>query len=86
MEKKQKIKILRQFFSISVAAFEMQYTISQALGNVGTKSYMHSLHINAKEEIDKENPNLEIVDKYLAMMEDEADKNNLPPKFEKGGD
>ncbi|MFO7972890.1 MAG: hypothetical protein R6U40_14240, partial [Desulfobacterales bacterium] len=62
----KKIDALRKFFTITVAAFEMQHTISLAFGYKGTKSYMHLLHINAKEEIDKENPDLNVIDKYLA--------------------
>jgi len=63
------IDTLRKFFAVTVAAFEMQYAISVAFGYKGTKSYMHLLHINAKEEIEKEHPDLTVIDKYLAMME-----------------
>ena len=86
-EKQKKIKVLRQFFTISVAAFEMQYTISKAFGYLGTKSYMHLLHLNAQEEINKENPSLEKMNKFLAMMEEEVVKNSKQnPNFPKGTD
>jgi|TARA_R110000822_G_C15218142_1_gene483990 hypothetical protein len=87
MEEQKKIKVLKQFFAISVAAFEMQHSISKAFGYLGTKSYMHLLHLNAQEEINKEKPSLENMDKFLAMMEEAAKDNSKPtPNFEKGTD
>lgn len=68
------IEILRRFFAISVAAFEMQHSISKAFGYLGMKSYMHLLHLNAQEEINKENPSLEKMYKFLAMMEETVKK------------
>lgn len=76
MKEQKKIKVLKQFFAISVAAFEMQYSISKAFGYLGTKSYMHLLHLSAQEEINKENPSLEKMDKFLAMIEKAAMDNN----------
>lgn len=81
----KKIETLRKFFAVTVAAFEMQHTILTAFGYKGTKSYMHLLHINAQEEIEKEHPDLNVIDKYLAMMESACDKQPNPVKFEKGG-
>jgi hypothetical protein len=85
----KKIDALRKFFTISVAAFEMQHTISTAFGFKGHKSYMHMLHLNAKEEIEKEEPDLNKIDTLLAMMEDCAEANSKerpkPNNFEKGG-
>lgn len=78
MEEQKKIKVLKQFFDISVAAFEMQHSVSKAFGYLGTKSYMHLLHLNAQEEINKKTPSLEIMDKFLAMIE-EAVKDNSKP-------
>ena len=87
MEEQKKIKVLKQFFAISVAAFEAQNSVSKAFGCLGTKSYMHLLHLNAQEEINKEKPSLEIMDKFLAMMEESVKDNSKPtPKFEKGTD
>lgn len=81
-EELRTIKILKTFFNISVVAFEMQHTISKAFGYLGTKSCMHFLHLNAQEEINKEKPNLEKMDKFLAMMEELAKDNNEPkPDF-----
>jgi len=87
MKEQKKIKVLKQFFAISVAAFEMQHSVSKAFGYLGTKSYMHLLHLNAQEEINKEKPSLEIMDKFLAMMEEAVKDNSKPtPNFEKGTD
>lgn len=84
-----KIDTLRKFFTISVAAFEMQHTISTAFGFKGHKSNMHMLHLKAKKEIEKEQPNFNKIDALLEMMEDCADLNNMersmPDKFIKGG-
>jgi adenine C2-methylase RlmN of 23S rRNA A2503 and tRNA A37 len=87
MEEQKKIKVLKQFFAISVAAFEMQHSISKAFGYLGTKSYMNLLHLNAQEEINKEKPSLEKMDKFLAMMEEAAKDYSRPtPNFPKGTD
>jgi len=87
MEEQKKIKVLKQFFAISVAAFEMQHSISKVFGYLGTKSYMHLLHLNAQEEINKEKPSLEKMDKFLAMMEAAAkDNSKTTPNFPKGTD
>jgi len=85
----KKIDALRKFFTISVAAFEMQHTITTAFGYKGHKSYMHHLHLVAKEEIGRDEPDLNKIDTFLAMMEDCAEANSkerpTPDKFEKGG-
>jgi len=87
MEEQKKIKIFRQFFTISVAAFEMQHSISKAFGYLGAKSYMHLLHLNAQEEINKDKPSLEKMDKFLVMMEEVVKDNSDPkPNFQKGTD
>jgi hypothetical protein len=66
------IDTLRKFFTISVAAFEMQHTVRIAFGYKGHKSYMHNLHLLAKEELEKDNPDMNTIDKYLAIMEGSA--------------
>lgn len=72
MEELEKIKALKQFFDISVAAFEMQHSICKAFGYLGGKSYMHLLHLSAQEEINKEVPNLEKIYNFLAIMEEQS--------------
>lgn len=79
------ISTLRKFFACTVAAFEAHYSISKAFGYQGTISYMHLLHINAKNEIDKENPDPNIIDKYLAMMDTACHEPKDGFKFSKGG-
>ncbi len=76
MRHESKIDSLRKFFAISVAAFEMQHTISIAFGFNGNKSYMHNLHLTAKEEIGKESPDLSKIDMLLAAMEYCAEENS----------
>tara|TARA_R110002167_G_scaffold81296_2_gene222661 strand:+ start:296 stop:580 length:285 start_codon:yes stop_codon:yes gene_type:complete len=84
-EEEKTISGLRKFFAVSVAVFEMQNSIYKAFGYSGAKSYMHILHLKAKEEIDKEVPNLKKMDTFLAMMEDASKEFSKPrPKFEKG--
>jgi hypothetical protein len=48
---------------------------------------MNLLHLNAQEEINKEKPSLEKMDKFLAMMEEAAKDHSKPtPNFPKGTD
>lgn len=70
-----KNKKMKQFFDISVAAFGMQYSISKAFGYTGEKSKMHLLHISAKEELEKDNPNHQVMYILLSQMEAEAEYN-----------
>lgn len=71
-----KITSIRRFFKISNAAFEMQQTIAEAFGKRVPRSYMHSLHKIALIEINKKDPNMELINKLLIEMENEAEKNN----------
>lgn len=71
----EKIKKLKQFFAVTVAAFEMQHSISKAFGYLGGESYMHQLHLSAKEEVNKEKPNFSKIYLLLEMMEEEAENN-----------
>jgi len=69
-EHQEKVKALRRGFTISVAAFEMQHSISKAFGYSGNKSSMHLLHLKAQEEINKEEPDIKVMDFLLALMEE----------------
>jgi hypothetical protein len=71
----KKIEIYKRFFTISVAAFEMQHTLSKAFGYKGDKSYMHTLHLEAQEEINQKKPDLEKIDNLIMAMEENAGKN-----------
>ena len=68
---KEEVKIiqrLRQFFTISVAVFDMQNTVHSALGYKIPKSYMHSLHLEALEEVNKIDPDLDKMKQYLENL------------------
>lgn len=68
------IEVLRKFFIVSTSAFEMQHKIAEAFGNFTSKSDMYYLHLLAKNELGKENPNIEKIDELLELMELEAEK------------
>jgi len=76
MDEDKTIKVLKQFFTISVAVFEMQHNISKAFGHEGLRSYMHFLHLQALEEVNRINPNMEKINNYLHIMEKETNNNN----------
>jgi len=67
-----KIKALRTFFRISNAAFEFQNSIQLAFGGRIVPSKMQELHKLAFAEIEKEDPDLSLIDNLLAEMESTA--------------
>jgi len=78
----KKIETLRMFFRVSNAGFEFANAIT---GNK-TPNNMQQLHKLALEEIEKENPDMAIIDKLLAEMQETAEVNSQPkPNFPKGG-
>lgn len=80
-----KIKTLRAFFRISNAAFEFKNAIQLALSGHIVPSKMHQLHKLALVEIEKENPDLSLIEKLLAEMENTAEQMKQKPNFPKGG-
>jgi hypothetical protein len=68
------IKKLRTFFIISNAAFELYNSIQLSFSGHIAPSKMHQLHKMALVEIEKENPDLSLIDKLLSKMESTADK------------
>ena len=77
---------LKTFFKISNAAFESKNSIQSAFNVNITPNKMQQLHRLAFEEIEKENPDLLIIDNLLAEMENLAELNSQPkPNFPKGG-
>lgn len=76
MENQALNKTLKQFFTVSVAAFEMQRTVIIALGGKYHMSNMHSLHLEAQEEMDQDNPDMERIESLLERMEYLAKSNN----------
>lgn len=75
-----KIDALRKFFKISVAAFDMYHTVRTALGSNVGKTYMHELHLQAKKEIEKAEPDLSKIGDLLAIMERWTEENEEQPK------
>lgn len=85
MEKK--IHQLRTFFRVTNAAFNFGMEMRAALGGKPVVSTMHHLHKMALEEIERENPDLLIINKYLEQMTLMAEVTNSQPipNFSKGG-
>jgi len=81
----KKIESLKQFFAVSVAAFEMMHSMRVAYGYKGDKGFIHKLHLIAKAEIEKEHPDINKINVLLSLMEDEAEENSKGKDFSKGG-
>lgn len=71
----KKIETLKVFFTISVGTFDLMATIQKAFGKNCLPTAMEMLHRIALIEINKENPNLELIDSYLQEMELLAEEN-----------
>jgi len=71
-----KIEILRTFFRISNAAFEFANTVQLVVNGNEIRSKMYNLHKIALSEIEKENPDILLIDILLAEMEKTAEFNN----------
>lgn len=69
----KKIPQLRTFFRISNAAFEFQNSIQLAISGHIEPNEMQQLHKVALFEIEKENPDLSLIDNLLAEMENLAE-------------
>jgi hypothetical protein len=81
----KKIKTLRTFFRISNIAFDCVMAMGAAFGGKPSISPMHQLHKLALAEIEKETPDLSVIDKLLEEMEKLAEANGKPkPNFPKG--
>tara|TARA_R110002049_G_scaffold191355_1_gene360294 strand:- start:727 stop:1023 length:297 start_codon:yes stop_codon:yes gene_type:complete len=76
----QNIKTLRIFFNVTVAAFEMQHSVLLAIGQPSVKSEVFLLNLRAQEEINKENPDLEKVDKIIETLVSITETTNKIPK------
>jgi hypothetical protein len=75
MEKdNDKIKSLRIFFAISNAVFICMETVEKVYGRISIPSHMHVLYNLAKDEIDKENPDMEKMDYLIMAIQLEAEK------------
>ncbi len=76
MKQDKTIKALRAFFRVSNAVFNMHKEISRAFSDHVYEQPMATLHRLALTEIEKERPNMQIMDKYLELMEVEAERNS----------
>lgn len=65
---------LRIYFRITTAAFSFVDSIVLAVNGTVTPNKMKQLHFMALEEIEKENPNMLIIDRLLKEMETTAKK------------
>ena len=68
---------LRTFFQASNATFTYIGAIQLALTGKKTDHKMQDLHKLALEEIEKENPDMLIIDNLLAQMESLAEMNKI---------
>lgn len=86
MTYEQKITHLRTFFGVSTAAFTFHHSIQEAIGHVPVRTKMEELHLLAKEELSKEEPDLKHMDSLLEQMEMLADQNakDKLPRYTKG--
>lgn len=80
-----KIKTLRTFFRISNATFEFQNSIQLVLLGYIVPNKMQQLLKLALVEIEKENPDLSLIDKLLAEIKITAEKRETSPNFQEGG-
>lgn len=73
----KQIKALRTFFTVSVAAFEMQHTILEAFGHKANNiTHMHALHIKARNEANQKDPDMKVLNRLIYLMEREAKRNS----------
>lgn len=77
------IETLRKFFRISNAAFDFAELIAKELCSKYTPSVIEKLHRKALIEIEKQDPDMTIIDALLAEMEEAATPK--PHEFERGG-
>ena len=77
------IQTLRTFFRISNAAFNLKKQILISISGYYLPTSMEVYHQIALQEIEKENPNMQLMDRLLAIMESiasEASKESKPLK------
>lgn len=85
------IEQLRVFFRVSNAAFEFSRSFKKAFGLPDEVSKMEELHVLALSEVEKENPDMAVLDYLLKRMQDLAKQNSYDSRnatkqyFENGG-
>jgi hypothetical protein len=80
----EELKKVKQFFEISVASFDFQRKIVEALGKEMKESKMEKQHRLILTELKKEPINVDFVISILSKMEKLVDENKKQ-KFEIGG-
>lgn len=78
MKEDKRVEALRSFFRVTNAVFNMQKEISKAFSghNLVYEHPAATLHRLALNEIEKESPNMSMIDKYLELMEVEGKQNS----------
>jgi hypothetical protein len=71
----QQIQTLKRFFKISTAAFDFKNTIITAFGKTPHPTTMELLHRIALKELERDNPNPEVLDELLFQMQLLAEQN-----------
>jgi len=85
------INQLRIFFRMSNAAFDFSTKVNEATGGSGAGSEMQELHMVALIEVEKEEPDMVVLNNLLAQMEKLAERQaiakaeELRRKFKPGG-
>ena len=85
MSNTEHIETLRKFFRVSNAAFDFAELVSSNFGAGYIPHPMHDLHRSALIEIEKDNPDMTIIELLLAKMELAAESKPEPKHFERGG-
>jgi hypothetical protein len=67
-------KTLKQFFTVTTAAFTMMNSVSAAFGRMPHPTAMETLHRMALQELEKPEPNAEFLDGLLFKMEQLAEE------------
>lgn len=68
-------KTLKQFLTITTAAFTMMSSVSAAFGHRVQPTAMEMLHRMALAELEKDEPNAALLDGLLFQMEQLAEQN-----------
>ena len=79
ISEKDRIEILRKFFRISNTGINCATSIQAALTGRVIDTPIYHLHRMALTEVEKDNPNLEIIDYLLMQMELLAEENTQKP-------
>lgn len=84
-DQQAKIKTIRAFFGISVAAFDFARAVASSTDKAQAPSKMESLCRKALIEANKENPDLEFLDAVLFDMKKLPEAETIKPNFKSGG-